>query len=327
MILVGQGRSHYAGAKLMRAIRIVAAAILGLVGSTAQASTEQRGTVQVQGREHTFSMILPDGMGSGKRYPIVMALHGGGGNGRRAATISGLARHVDREGFIAVFPDAGGRPWNDGRETTRGFTGDVSSLRAVVQKVVETSNGDPNRVFVMGISNGGMMVQRLACEAPDVFRAYAALVGNLPTALSASCNPGRPVPIVLMSGTDDRLMPFKGGDLPQAAGRRRDGAGVGGRVMSAPASVQFWSHMNGCRKETTEALPDRKDDGTQVTIHRFAGCKSGGEVVFYEIKGGGHNWPGGAGPRRPRLQRLIGNVSQEIDATSAILDFFRRYGL
>src|SRR5687768_18376409 len=153
------------------AVGIVAAAVLGLVCSAAQAAVEQRGTVQVQGREHTFSMILPDGIGGGKRYPIVMALHGGGGNGRRAATISGLGRYVDRDRFIAVFPNAGGRPWNDGRETTRGFTGDVASLRAVVQKVVETSNGDPNRVFVMGISNGGMMVQGLVCGARDGLRA------------------------------------------------------------------------------------------------------------------------------------------------------------
>src|SRR5688500_2496040 len=314
----------------MWAIRILATAILGaspMVCSATQAATEARGTVQVQGREHTFSMVLPDGVGSGRRYPIVMALHGGGGNSRRAAMITGLGRYVDRYKFIAVFPDSGGGPWNDGRETTRGFGGDVALLRAVVQKVVETSNGDPRRVFVTGISNGGMMVQRLAGDASDVFRAYAALVGNLPSGLSGRCNPRRAVPIVLMSGTADRLMPFEGGNLPGAARRRRGGAGVGGSVMSAPASVQFWVRVNGCRNEKAEALPDKKNDGTRVIVHRFANCRSGGEVVFYEIQGGGHNWPGGAGPRRPRVQRLIGNVSQEIDATSVVLQFFRRYGL
>ncbi|HWT30051.1 MAG TPA: hypothetical protein VN240_03385, partial [Propylenella sp.] len=131
---------------MMRRLWILATALLGaaqLTCAAAQAATEMQGTVQVQGRQHTFSIVAPDAGQSGRRYPILMALHGGGGDGRRAAMITGLGKYVDRERFIAVFPDAGGRPWNDGRETTRGFAGDVAVLRAIVQQVVETSNGDP----------------------------------------------------------------------------------------------------------------------------------------------------------------------------------------
>ena len=106
--------------------------------------------------------------------------------------------------------------------------------------------------------------------------------------------------MLLMSGTDDKMMPFAGGDLPQAAGQR-NGAGLGGRIISAPETVQFWARVNGCGNEKVQELPDKADDGTQVVLHQF-GCGSG-QVVFYEIRGGGHNWAGGPSPRRPRLQQ------------------------
>jgi polyhydroxybutyrate depolymerase len=306
-----------------RVLQIALLAVSPLVCGASYSANEAQGSVQSGGETRTFSVTAPTGAGP---YPIVVALHGGGSTGKRMAMITGLDQYVDRDGFIAVYPDAGRRPWNDGRETTSGFSDDVAALRAIVQTVAQTYNGDPRRVFVTGISAGGMMVQRLACDASDLFRAYAAVVGDLPSALSGRCNPSRPVPMMLFYGTADRLMPFAGGDLPQLAGQR-NGAGLGGRVLSAPDSVQFWVRKNGCGGESAETLPDRKDDGTQVIVHRFAGCNSGSQVVFYEIQGGGHNWPGGPSPKRPMLQRLIGNVSQDIDATSIVLGFFKQYGL
>jgi polyhydroxybutyrate depolymerase len=199
----------------------------------------------------------------------------------------------------------------------------VAFLLAIIRRVADAHDGDPKRAFVMGISNGGMMVQRLACEAGGAFKAYAAVAANLPAALARGARPSQPVPIVLFSGTADQLMPFAGGEL----GKGRAGRGAGGHVISAPDTVRFWAELNGCRNESVVALPDKENDGTQVLLHSFEGCRPGGEVEFYEIVGGGHTWPGGTAPKHPALRRLLGNVSADIDATAIALDFFRRHGL
>jgi polyhydroxybutyrate depolymerase len=164
------------------------------------------------------------------------------------------------------------------------------------------------------------MVQRLACEASDAFAGFAAVVANMPAGLSGKCRPARQAPFLFIYGTDDPIMPPGGGDI--RAGRRQ---GAGGRVISAADTVEFWANVHGCSGESDQEMPDRVDDGTSVRVRSFQGC--GSPVLVYEVKGGGHSWPGGAAPRRAMMRRLIGNTSQEINATAAIVSFFKQFGL
>jgi polyhydroxybutyrate depolymerase len=220
-----------------------------------------------------------------------------------------------------VFPNANGKQWNDGRETTRSASDDVAFLVKLVQQVTAESGGDPRRVFVTGVSNGGMMTQRLICEAADVVAAGAVVIANMPADLAAGCRPKRPVPVVFFNGVADPLMPWAGGEI-----RKAPGLGVGGKAMSTPATIAFWARANGCRNEQAETLPDRADDGTRVKLHTFESC-SGAAAQLYEIEGGGHTWPGGPEPKLDIVRRIVGTTSKDIDATQAILYFFSKYGL
>lgn len=291
--------------------------IAGLFASMASgvAATSVQGSVG--GRSYTA--VVPAGAPPAGGFPVVMVLHGGGGSGDRVAKQTGFANYVDRRKFIAVFPDAGGQQWNDGRETTRGAGSDVNFLVQVAQQVT-ANGGDPRRVFVTGVSSGGMMAQRLACEAADTFAAAAIVNANMPAGIARSCRPARSLPIVFFSSPNDPLMPWDGGSI--RAGMMR---GAGGTVISTPQTVDFWARVNGCGGEKVSQLPDRANDGTSVRLHSFS-C-SGGSTVLYEIDGGGHTWPGSAGGQRPMLQRIVGPTSQDINATATILDFFGRYGL
>lgn len=289
----------------------------------------QDSSLEVEGAYRTFSICLPNSFKQGKRYPIVVMLHGGGfGSGQMLARQTGACDYVDRHQFIAVFPNAEGRHWNDGRSTTAMNGNDVLFLKALVAHVGYVYGGDPTRAFVAGISNGGMMALRMACQATDLFRAYVAVVANLPEELSARCRPSRPVPVLFILSRDDPGMPWNGGELggghllgPAA----RQHIGAGGRVMSAPDTVSFFAGINGCSGESVLDLPDRAHDGTSVRVHTLR-C-SGSPVVLYEIQGGGHGWPGSRFERGPRLNQLFGVVSREIDATEVMVDFFRKNGL
>jgi len=295
---------------------LAAAMCLGSDGAAAMAVRD--GTLNVQGQTRTYQLYLPESVNSPGRRPIVMMLHGGLGNGAKVAQQTGLGAYVDRGGFIAVFPDSGGQQWNDGRETTQSGRDDVGFLVALAHDIVAKFGADPARVFVGGASNGGMMTQRLACEATKVFAAYAVAVANLPYGLVGGCRPSRRAPMIFFESTTDPLMPWAGGEVRH--GRFR---GVGGRVLSTADTIGFWSRVDGCGASQTRDLPDRVNDGTHVRVHDFGGCG----LILYEIQGGGHTWPGGEEPSGPFGRFVVGNTTHDINATSVMIDFFRRHGL
>ena len=305
----------------------VAALLLGhiLTGGELLAATLERESVTVEGTARSFALYLPADYDSQEQYPILIVLHGGEGDGLGTAERTGFADYVDGDQFIAVFPDAGGRQWNDGRETTRSNADDVAFLEAVVQSVVEMYGGDPAHVFVAGGSNGGMMTQRLACERSDLFAGFAAVNANMPAGLAGGCRPSRARPFAFFFGTEDPIMPPSGGEVRSA---RRAGMGAGGEVIPAADTVRFWTEANRCGGSSERAVPDHaEDDGTTVRQVTYQTCADATQVVEFEVVGGGHTWPGSAPPERALLRRIVGVTSQDIDATGTIIAFFRAYGL
>lgn len=299
--------------------------------STGPGRTEARGaapiaegSLQFQGRQRTYSICLPAQMDQSKRYPIVMFLHGGFGSGSRLAQSTGLCDHVNSRRFIAVLPNAAGKQWNDGRETVATGVDDVGFLRALVKHVAAQHGGDAGRAFVAGPSNGGNMTLRMACEATETFKAYGVVAANLPANMASRC-PARPVAILFIQSKDDPATPWGGRD--QAAPAVARGFAAGGRLMSAPDTVSYFARINGCSGKNVRDLPDRVDDGTTVRLHTYTGCKPGAETIQYELNGAGHGWPGARGRRGPRMAQMFGVVSQEINATEVLLDFFSRHGL
>jgi len=272
-----------------------------------------------QGRQRSYYAYVPGSAQGRNGLSAVMVLHGGMGSGDGVAATSGMASAADHVGFVALFPNADGSQWNDGRATTRSGVDDVGFLQAVIADAGDRFGVDRSRVFASGISNGGLMTQRLACDAAGSFRAFGVVVANMPADLRGSCAPSRPVPMMFFNGTDDRLMPFGGGEITTILGR-----GAGGTVLSYAQTKEFWAGKDGCSSSTGEvAVPDRAKDGTEVTVEQFRSCRGSAELTFYTVEGGGHTWPGSSG----RSTRLAGTVSQDISATSELVRFFGRYGL
>lgn len=297
-----------------------ALAAVGFFGVTqgAVATTGHRDAVQIQGRQRTFLVYTPDARARSGRLPIVLMLHGGLGDASRFVQQTGITSYVDRVGMLAIFPDAGGEQWNDGRETTDNGDDDVAFLRSVIAKAAQTWGGDPSRVFVVGGSNGGMMAQRMACDAADAVTAVGAVVANMPQHLERRCEPSRPIPIMLISGNQDPIMPWGGGEIASS----RILGGAGGTVVSALETFKFWSSLDGCHNPGVAKLA-----GIPVTRHFAEGCRSGSQVVLYEIDGGGHGWPGGHEAQGPLARRIVGYVTNDINASSLLIQFFMQYGL
>ncbi len=251
-----------------------------------------------------YSLFVPSSYNPAEPMPLVIVLHG------RPGTATGMAYILDsnwvaeEEGFMLLYPDGMplalqdyqgvGREWNYGYQIP-GYqdpefpelylTDDVEFLQLLVKDLALDLNIDPTRVYVTGFSNGGFMVQRVACEAGDAFAGYVVAGATMiPEFIPDYCDAVPPVPIMYMHGTEDASVPW-------------DGATMGGRVitMSAPDSVLYWVEHNQCDPDATnpEVLPTAEEDPeTEVYHYTFGGCADDTDVSFYVIEGGGHALPG-----------------------------------
>lgn len=294
-----------------------AAALVAAAPSPAAAGPLQLESITVGGVARNYYVSLPPGFTSTRRYSLMFVLHGGTDSGADTATKSQMQAQADRLGFIAVFPNTESKEWNDGRQTTSQNGKDVAFVAAIIDSMVQRKMVWRPRVFVAGISSGGMMAQRFACDT-TLFAGVAVIVGNMPLDYVSQCKPTKlNLPMAFFLGTKDPMMPYNGGQIPSGPNR-----GAGGYVISAVKTLQSWTNFNGCTGDQALALPDRAADGTTVIRHTYTGCRSGAEVLFYEITNGGHCWPGiGADGQ------FTGKCTKDINASDEIVNFFRAYGL
>jgi len=264
----------------------------------------------------TYEVHLPESYDGTTGIPLLLAFHGGGGTGRGMIRLTHLDEIADEEGFIVAFPDGYQRRWADGRGTTAAELAgidDVGFVSALIDRLADDLTVDRSRVYAAGISNGGFLCQRLACELSDRIAAIATVAATMPYNLSTRCCPESPVSVMFVFGTDDPLVPWEGGELT---------VGARGEILSVSAAVEKWVEMNGCSSSPTVTYePDAADDGTRVRREAYAGGKGGAEVVLYMIEDGGHTWPGGW---QYLPEWIIGKTSRDIDAGEIIWDFFRR---
>lgn len=304
----------------MRILRVLWLCVLGCAAGPAVAEVA-RGTMTVEGTEQAFLYYVPATVEA--RPGVVLALHGGRGTGQNFLDRTpSLLREADRAGFIAVYPSADGN-WNDGRAAFAEHPSDVTVMRALVAWLAANLGADPGRVFATGVSNGGVMAHKLACDAPDLVRAIAPIAASFNQTLYAACKPAAPTPVVMFNGTEDPLMVYDGG---RSTSRLAALAPGGEPVVAAEETLAFWARVNGCAAvPVTETRPDLvPNDGTSVAVLRY-NCPAP-SVQLYRIEGGGHAVPG-AVPLGARAARLVGPTSQEIDAMVEAVAFFERYGL
>ena len=245
--------------------------------------------------------------------PIVLVLHGAGTNGLITASFTGMNKKADEAGFIAVYPNGTGLAglmltWNAG-----GFRGnkadDVAYIAKVLDDLATVANVDPKRVYVTGMSNGGMMCYRLAAELSDRIAAIAPVAGTMAI---DTYNPKRPVPVMHFHGAADKIVPFAG---PSERASKFLG------FKSVEDTIKICLKANGCPdKPKTVKLPDKAGDGTTITKKTYGSGKDGAEVVLFVIEGGGHTWPG----QQPPVD-FIGKSTKNISANDLIWEFFEKH--
>jgi polyhydroxybutyrate depolymerase len=281
-------------------------------------------TITINGMKRTFSARLADL----KPAPLVIVLHGNTQTGADMVSRTSWPVVAKREHFTVIFPDGLNRAWADlrsnemraGRTPPEG-TDDVAFIAKLVEGYVADGTADPKHVYVSGLSNGGAMTMTLACKRADLFAAAASVIMNFTDEFANACQPSRPIPMLLMNGTADPLIPYEGG-------RGTSRFAVDG-FWSSEKTIAFWRKINGCEEADAAAtdLAD-KDSNDQSTVTLVSSrCPAGHDALLYRINDGGHRMPGGFPDTRfSRLVNLIfGPQNHDIDGAEVIWAFFKRF--
>lgn len=286
-------------------------------GSARESSGMTRQTMDFAGEERGYYLHVPAKVArAGGKVPLVIALHGGGGNGKIHAMMTGFIAKAEREGFIVVYPDGSGGlgdmllTWNSGHCCAYALehkTDDVGYIRALLDKLVREQPVDPRRVYVTGLSNGGMMTHYLGIAMSDKIAAIAPVISSL---FGDEARPATPVPTIIVNGGLDNAVKVEGG--PLGGGRLARNA-ADAPVKPVAYQGEFWAAANGCSGAQQEQV------NAQVIRWRYA-CPRGQEVERYLVLDNGHAWPGGKPGRRQADQ-----PSMSLDATDVIWDFFKRH--
>lgn len=160
------------------------------------------------------------------------------------------------------------------------------------------------------------MTYRMACERPELFAAFATLSATVPSTYVRTCRPGRAVPVLMMNGTADMVVPFYGNGLP-------------GQMALLPVinTAKLFAQLNGCGKSAETAVPRRASmEATSVTLIYWSDCRDQSAVLLFRVNGGGHQSPSiGPGKETPVGLRVLGLRNHDVDAAEEVWSFFRHY--
>lgn len=233
-------------------------------------------------------VLFPAGFDNTREVPLIIALHGYGGDKDEVGRYFSLKRDIDHRDFILISPEGtrdtfGSRFWNATDGCCNAFGSNVNDsayLRGLIEEALQRFRIDRGRIYAAGYSNGGFMAYRLACDSADYITGIFSLAGGT-FKDAARCQPSRPVQILQLHGTADQTIGYNGGSAYPTAPAH----------PGALETVTHWAGYNGC--QTTPVMLDSTAVNAvtveQATVQGFNACPADGQVELWTLPGAPHN--------------------------------------
>lgn len=184
---------------------------------------------------------------------------------------------------------------------------DVAFFNQMLDQLGSKFSVDASRIYAAGLSEGGFMTLRLGCAISDRLAAVATVGAAMPKTMI--CVPSRPVPLVMISGTSDPVVPYGGGTEKN----------LSVATVSVEDSAKAWAKIDRCAEKPEKSkLPASGKGGMEIKVDTYDGCQQGAQVLLYSVKGAGNTWPGG---EQYEAENAIGKTSQDLNADETIWKF------
>ena len=250
---------------------------LGIAAGAAQAGCNtEPGACEIE--SGAYHIKLPDTAQAD--MPVVVFLHGFGGSGQAAISLSRMVEPLRARGYAVIAPE--GVPRAEGRPASwtfyPGWKGrdETEFLTDVVADAAERFGTSTETVMLSGFSAGGFMVNYLACDAPDTFTAYAPVAGGFWRPHPVECK--GPVKLFHTHGWSDGTVPLEGRKLGGGAFQQGD----------IFAGLEIWRAANACSDEKPTGF-----DTTGPFMRRIWSNCGEGAALEMALFPGGHTIPEG----------------------------------
>jgi polyhydroxybutyrate depolymerase len=276
-----------------------------------------------QGLKRHYKIHVPNSYSKDKPIPLVVYVHGGGGN-RKTAFHNGIDRYSEKYGFLLAAPEGTGEvklgqlraSWNGGKWESGeccGNADDVGFIAKMLDEIEARFNVDKQRIYATGLSNGGLMTNRLACDLSSRITAIATVA---PAAIKSDCRPSRAVPYLHIHGTGDPANPPDGSAPRSIFGKdSKSGFSKSYKRMTPYQVVAKWRAINGCSDAQTRGY----EHGAAKCV-AYKQCRQGATVELCLVEGMGHTYPAG---HQYLPASIIGPVSTDI-SFDQIWKFFQK---
>jgi polyhydroxybutyrate depolymerase len=247
-------------------------------------------SILIESRYRSFSYFHPKSNIS--KSSLLFIMHGSGGNSndmlKPAANLQSIAAY---EKLLVVYPNGYLHFWNECRKYSNAIANkeDINEqafFTAMIHYFQMKYGINTHKVFACGFSGGGQMAYKLALTMPGTFKAVTAVVANMPDSASCDCVlAGKPMPVMIINGTDDKTNPYNGGEMFV----NNASFGV---VLSSENSLAYWATLAGYKGKPEKTLLPDTDPADHKTIEKYSyHQKNKPTVTLLKVVGGHHDYP------------------------------------
>jgi polyhydroxybutyrate depolymerase len=273
----------------MRFILLIFMLLLSVGIATAQDDDPAKNTLDHLGMRRSYTVVTPDSYDGTTPAPLVILLHGAGGTGVQLMENTRYTDLANKSGHILVFPEGVQNSWGylDKEEIHAQdlYTNDWDFLDVLIDQIEQDYAIDPERVYLVGFSNGGLLALRALCEYSDKLAGVAVIAATFNQNLALHCMDASPTPTMIILGTRDNLFPWAGGVEIKADGRLVT-------FFSAQQAMFFLAQLNGCELTSgTTAEVTARGSAIRVIADRYTGCAEDSEIRLYAVLNYRHGYP------------------------------------
>lgn len=271
----------------MRRILIAITFMLGLTHHSLADQVCGLGENDCQIELGEYNIELPKRSDPTVKIPAMLYFHGAGGSGQRSLKNREMVETFLKRGYAVIAPSGLKRPnsrfgpgwsFHPDREKRRD---ELAFSKALLDDATRKFNLDRDRILMTGFSIGGSLTWYLACQNPNVVKAFAPVAGSFwrPHPVAKDCV--GPVKLHHTHGWIDGTVPLEGRPIGPVDNPRI----VQGDVFYG---LQVMRQVNGCKR----LKADKFDTSGKFWKRWWTKCEPGSALQFNLFQGG-HSVPKG----------------------------------
>jgi polyhydroxybutyrate depolymerase len=286
---------------------LVLASILLTFSSFSQQTIN--GTIMHDGIVRSYKLYIPSIYSGNMAVPLLFNFHGYTSNSNEQMIYGNFRNIADTANFLVVHPQ-GTLDVNNTTHFNVGWGGssvdDVGFTEALIDSLSAAYSINQNRIYAVGMSNGGFMSFKLACELSNKIAAVGSVTGSMLPSTLVNCNATHQMPVIQIHGTVDGTVPYNGS---------------AGWTASITNVLNHWATFNNCSPVPTlvNVVNTNLSDGSTVEKYTYENGDNCSEVVHFKVTNGQHTWPGS-------IINLAG-TNYDINASVEIWNFISKYDI